>query len=50
MFSSIVLSDVIAENDKNKLFNLYKSDFCLYLIDEIPFCQYIDDLTENEFI
>jgi len=50
MFSSIVLSDVIAESDKNILYNLYKSDFCIYLSEEIPFCQYIDDLTVNEFI
>ncbi|CAD8138181.1 unnamed protein product [Paramecium octaurelia] len=47
IFSSITLSDQIDEGDKSKLYDLYKGDFCDYLMDELPFCN--TSLTSNEF-
>ncbi|CAK56314.1 unnamed protein product (macronuclear) [Paramecium tetraurelia] len=47
IFSSIILSDQIDEGDKSQLYDLYKGDFCDYLMDELPFCN--KSLTSNEF-
>ncbi|CAD8150326.1 unnamed protein product [Paramecium pentaurelia] len=47
IFSSIILSDQIDENDKSQLYDLYKGDFCDYLIDILPFCN--TSISFNQF-
>ncbi|CAD8055455.1 unnamed protein product [Paramecium sonneborni] len=47
IFSSIVLSDQINEIDKSELYDLYKGDFCDYLIEILPFCN--TTISQNQF-
>ncbi|CAK84919.1 unnamed protein product (macronuclear) [Paramecium tetraurelia] len=50
IFSSIILSDYIDDNDKSELYDLYKGDFCYYLNDILPFCNITIPLNQFENI
>ncbi|CAD8140696.1 unnamed protein product [Paramecium pentaurelia] len=50
IFSSIILSDYIDENDKSELYDLYKGDFCDYLQDILPFCNITIPLNQFDMI